>query len=555
MGSCHSSNSTVKSRKKLADKKKSKSKSLLNESIDDRLDSLTLKNNDLSAYIDLNSSIFHKNSMSSLDSTNSNLSSDSQASLTKPNQRSIPVLSRLVYKPRESNIVTSNSSIITTGSSKQSCLTKSISTSPPCSPATTQIKVEPNTDNKNSAPKKINSINRREFSPFRSFIKPPSALKNNSNSSLNKHNQSSSLSSLSSTSSSISNNNNKPRTNLVPPKKLVANKSCVKVSSPSTNPNNSLKASNSNIPSLTNKTDNLEKPVQTNKRLFSPYKFSSTLQKPTVLTENINRENSSCTEIRKNENTSSTSTSKENNNTSQSGLSKLKFSYNKIPTPSKSNLKTISQTKLTKLSEVNCKNSIESSSLLKRDDSAYNSSTSSTVSSSNDQDEIKNKIEDKKNKTCVNNNTSKSSIEKSVGELNQLIVSSSSICSSTTASQDEKIEKLNSKESVSVGPAPPPIFKPPSNLPPVENGEVIVLDIETYRLLLQDLQSCKIILHKLGAVLKEPSTLNHELGQGDINSTDDVHNSEIVNPLLSSFYQHQSVFEASEKVDQSTQTD
>lgn len=50
-----------------------------------------------------------------------------------------------------------------------------------------------------------------------------------------------------------------------------------------------------------------------------------------------------------------------------------------------------------------------------------------------------------------------------------------------------------------------PMFKPPSNLKPAENSEVIELDIDTYRMLLQDLQNTKTILHKLVNVLREPS--------------------------------------------------
>lgn len=563
MGSCHSSNS--KPTKKKLGTKKQKSKSLLNESIDEQFDSLTLKNNDLSAYIDLNSSIFQKHSpsMSSLSSTNSSMSSDSQSSatgLTKTGQpRTIPVLSRLVYKP---NIVTSSSSIVTTGSSKNSALTKSLSTSPPSSPnasieVTTHIKIENVQDPKIPTPKKV--INRREFSPFRSFLKPPTAIVNqstnvqkstnfSSNSSLTKHNQSSSLSSLSSTSSSISatknTDNTKPKTSLLPPKKLSTKTSPTKTNllpSPS-----KLKNSNTNIPLLNaNKsTENTDKPAQ-NKRLFSPYKFSSSLQKPSVLTENINRDNSNLNEIKKSEQPTS-NVSKENSSAQLTGISKLKFSYNKIPAPSKSNIKTISQTKVTKITDNNNMSLESSSSLLKRDDSAYNSSTSSTVSSSNDTEDVKEEKADSKI-AKPNANRSKTSIEESVGELNQLIVSSSSICSALSVNHEEKVEQKDT--SVTQAAPPPPIFKPPSNLPPVENGEVIVLDIETYRLLMQDLQSCKLILHKLGAILKEPSLLSQESGQ-------DSQFDEMPNSLLSSFYQHNNILDIStDKIDQSTQTD
>ncbi|RNA29633.1 hypothetical protein BpHYR1_012361, partial [Brachionus plicatilis] len=498
MGSCHSSNTKVKSRKKL-DQKSSLS---LSQSIqvDDQLDSLTLKNNDLSAYIDLNSSLFQKNSasMSSFSSTRSSESTKQQ--------RAIPVLSKQVYKARgDPHIVTSTSSVITCESKQAKSTTSS----------TMQIKIEQVQDTKSL--KRTSNVSRREFSPFRSFLKPPSAIVNkncdksfSSNSSLAKHNQTSSLSSLSSTSSSISANKtaeSKPKSNLVAGKKVP--KSPIKTSQlPSTS---KLKASNSSIPSLA-KSENVEKSDKANspnKRLFSPYKFSSSLIKSTVLTENINRDNSASVDAKKPE-VSSTNASKENSTTQTTGLSKLKFSYNKIPSASKNNVKTLNQSKLNKLTE-KC---VDQPSLLKRDDSAYNSSTSSTVSSSNDAEEAKKEVGEHK----------RHNIEESVDELNQLIVSSSTIHSAAHQESQETSAML----------------KPPSNLPPVENGEVITLDLDTYRMLMQDLQNCKIILHKLGAILKEPTLLSNQVNED--NKDSDAKLTEFVNPLLESFYQFDASF-------------
>lgn len=71
-----------------------------------------------------------------------------------------------------------------------------------------------------------------------------------------------------------------------------------------------------------------------------------------------------------------------------------------------------------------------------------------------------------------------------------------------------------------------PLFRLPSNLPPIENGEVIQMDIETYRALMQDLQNFKTILHKLASSLREPPS-GQETGQVSDQPSD----------LLSSFYQ------------------
>jgi hypothetical protein len=146
----------------------------------------------------------------------------------------------------------------------------------------------------------------------------------------------------------------------------------------------------------------------------------------------------------------------------------------------------------------------------------------------------------------ASNNTS---IKESVGELNQLmLMSTSSICSSliginedvaaaaatttTTVSHSNSTHNVakdsnnnnnkltnsiikqrrtsssslslnNNLSSIPAAASSVIQFKIPSNLPPVENGEMITMDLETYRLLVQDLQDTKIILHKLINILRD----------------------------------------------------
>lgn len=82
-----------------------------------------------------------------------------------------------------------------------------------------------------------------------------------------------------------------------------------------------------------------------------------------------------------------------------------------------------------------------------------------------------------------------------------------------------------------------PMFKPPSGLPPVENGEVIQIDIETYRLIMQDLQNTKTILYKLANTLREPSN-NPMLSSFHSDSVFDSQSEDMQNPMISSFYNH-----------------
>ena len=147
-----------------------------------------------------------------------------------------------------------------------------------------------------------------------------------------------------------------------------------------------------------------------------------------------------------------------------------------------------------------------------------------------------------------------SQIEDSLGELNHLMLTSSSSIGSSIlpASNDESLvlkqalkqrksstSSFQMSQSMNVGPVSSPMFKPPSQLPPVENGEVIMLDIETYRFIMQDLQSTKAILYKVANMLREPSS---ECGVFDGQQSDEFQNTMISNPLISSLYSHVSGF-------------
>ena len=123
----------------------------------------------------------------------------------------------------------------------------------------------------------------------------------------------------------------------------------------------------------------------------------------------------------------------------------------------------------------------------------------------------------------------KLSIKESVSELNQLLLTSSSnsLCSSLTCNEEPVGLTSNanisqsscatalSRQQAARGTSSPLLnlnsnqsatnvtFKMPSNLTPVENSELITLDIDTYRAILQELQDTKIMLHKLANLLKE----------------------------------------------------
>jgi hypothetical protein len=142
---------------------------------------------------------------------------------------------------------------------------------------------------------------------------------------------------------------------------------------------------------------------------------------------------------------------------------------------------------------------------------------------------------------CNNNQ-----IQDSLGELNNLMMtSSSSIASSIPVTNEESLLKSSNSlknrksstysmnQSMNGQPASP-MFKPPSQLPPVENGEVIQLDIETYRFLMQDLQSTKAILYKVANMLREPT--NESVFEST--QPEDFQNVIISNPLISSLYNH-----------------
>lgn len=109
----------------------------------------------------------------------------------------------------------------------------------------------------------------------------------------------------------------------------------------------------------------------------------------------------------------------------------------------------------------------------------------------------------------------KNSIKESIGELNQLM-STSSIGASFADDANQKTNNIRQRRTSSTSLTHVsgsssngeslPMFRPRSNLPPVENSEVIELDIDEYRLLLQDLQNTKTMLYKLYNLLREPSS-------------------------------------------------
>lgn len=152
--------------------------------------------------------------------------------------------------------------------------------------------------------------------------------------------------------------------------------------------------------------------------------------------------------------------------------------------------------------------------------------------------------------------TKRNSIKESIGELNELM-SNTSLTLNDESKPNNACGKQRRTSSASLSQASgssgsthnssAPMFRPPSNLPPTENGEVIQLDIETYRLLLQDLQNTKTILHKLVNVLREPSSSSFNNDNFDI-QTDE-------NQMTNSFISSLNQINMLEKIDQETQTD
>ena len=92
-----------------------------------------------------------------------------------------------------------------------------------------------------------------------------------------------------------------------------------------------------------------------------------------------------------------------------------------------------------------------------------------------------------------------SSVRESVSELGQLMATS----------EERRQLRRGSSLSLANGDEMSPMFRPPSNLPPVENGEVIVLDIEAYRLIMQDVQNLKTLLYRFANGLREPGSASY----------------------------------------------
>lgn len=149
------------------------------------------------------------------------------------------------------------------------------------------------------------------------------------------------------------------------------------------------------------------------------------------------------------------------------------------------------------------------------------------------------------------------SIKESIGELNQLM-STSSIGTNFTDDTNQKTNNIKQRRTSSTSLTHVsgsssngeslPMFRPRSNLPPVENSEVIELPIDEYRLLLQDLQNTKTLLYKLFNQLREPSLNSFNNGENCDLQPDE---NQMTNSFLGSF--NGAII--NDKFDQSTQTD
>ena len=176
----------------------------------------------------------------------------------------------------------------------------------------------------------------------------------------------------------------------------------------------------------------------------------------------------------------------------------------------------------------------------------------------------------------LRSNRNSSSIRDSIGELSQLMTMSISVSNnhsgstslndeptSTTPKSSASSSKLRRISAASMTSSTnqsnlqqqqqqtPPMFKPPSNLPPAENSEIIQIDIDTFRLLMQDMQNTKIILYKLANVLREPqvnTNLNNSdsslFSSDDMKPADDLQSLMASNPLISSLYNYVSISNA-----------
>jgi hypothetical protein len=136
--------------------------------------------------------------------------------------------------------------------------------------------------------------------------------------------------------------------------------------------------------------------------------------------------------------------------------------------------------------------------------------------------------------------SNKSNIQDSIGELTNLINDELYNSSTTQGTKQRRASSTSSANNILANGLIQPMFKPPSSLPPIENSEVISIDIDTFRLIMQDLQNTKTILYKLAHLLKEPST---SFGNSNSNENsmcefqpDDIQNMIISNPLVSSLY-------------------
>jgi hypothetical protein len=136
--------------------------------------------------------------------------------------------------------------------------------------------------------------------------------------------------------------------------------------------------------------------------------------------------------------------------------------------------------------DVNSDQKLKTKSSLDRQSSINSIGSNNSVKSSSRPGHIRDCIDELNQLTS----TTQSEAPNDVNQMN------SSLSSSSTSLQQQQQQQ--------------PMFRPPSNMPPLSDGEVIQLDIDTYRMLLHDLQSTKTLLHKLVTLLREPSTVNHQ---------------------------------------------
>lgn len=140
-----------------------------------------------------------------------------------------------------------------------------------------------------------------------------------------------------------------------------------------------------------------------------------------------------------------------------------------------------------------------------------------------------------------------------------MLISSSSIGSThqhnTQTNIVEQKQLANEQQAAATSSCNNLHFKLPSNLPAPsveDGGEVIQIDVETYRLLVQDLQDCKLILHKLASLMRDQpgGILNEEEFALELNKVNHNSSSLLAFRSLNIF-----IFKLKLTSEQSTQTE